>query len=59
MLDMKSKSSGKSWTDLAEDAARKTDPEKLSRIVEELCGVLDKRQALDHLHSDPQANKSA
>ena len=33
------------WRDLAEQASKETDPEKLARIVEELCGALDLRAA--------------
>ena len=54
-----SKSSEKDWRDLAAAASREYDPEKLGRIIEELCGVLDKRQAQKQSQNAPPAKKSA
>lgn len=33
------------WRDLAAAASAETDPEKLGKLIEELCSALDKRQA--------------
>ena len=57
MAEMKSKSSEKDWRDLAAAATRETDPEKLGRIIEELCGALD--QAQKQSQTVPPAKKSA
>lgn len=57
MSEMKSKSSEKGWRYLAAAASRETDPEKLYRIVEELCGVLDKTRKQSQ--TTPPAKKSA
>lgn len=53
------KSSERDWRDLAADATKETDPEKLVRIIEELCGALDKRQAQKQSQTASPAKKSA
>lgn len=57
MAEIQSKPSEKDWRELAAAATRETDPEKLCRIIEELCGVLDKRRAQSQII--PPAKKSA
>jgi hypothetical protein len=32
------------WRELAEQATKETDPQKPTKIIEELCGVLDLRK---------------
>jgi hypothetical protein len=59
MSEMKSKSSEKDWRDLATAASRETDPEKLTQIVAELCGALDKRQAQKQSQTAPPTKNSA
>jgi hypothetical protein len=59
MAEMQSKPSEKDWRDLAVVATRETNPEKMCRIIEELCGVLDKRRAQQQSQTDPPAKKSA
>jgi len=56
MSEMKSNTSEKNWRDLAA-ASRETDPEKLCRIIEELCGALDK--ARKQSQTTPLTKKSA
>jgi hypothetical protein len=38
------KSTPHTWHDLAEQATKESDPEKLMEIIEELCGVLQMRE---------------
>jgi len=38
------KSTPHTWHDLAKQATREADPEKLMEIIEELCGVLQMRE---------------
>ena len=42
------------WRDLAERASKETNPEKLVRFVEELCGVLELREAERHAKPTPK-----
>ena len=56
---MKPKFPEKSWRELAAAATRETDPEKLCRMVEELCGALDKRQAEKQSLTTAPTKKSA
>ena len=49
------------WQELASEAAKETDPEKLMRIVQDLCSLLDgekKPPASSHAMADP-SQKSA
>ena len=59
MAEIKSKSSEKDWRDLAAAAASEADPEKLGRIIKELCAVLDKSQARKQPQAAPPVKKSA
>ena len=59
MSEMKSKSSEKEWREIAEQAAKETNPQKLVRMVEELCGVLDKRNQQNQQRITPSVKKSA
>lgn len=54
-----SKPSERDWREIAEQATKETNPEKLVRIVEELCGALDKRNQQNQSQSTPRVKKSA
>jgi hypothetical protein len=41
------------WIELAERASQETDPEKLMRIIEELCRVLDRETVPDSAQVRP------
>ena len=58
MAEMQSKFLEKDWRDLAAAATRESDPEKLGRIIEELCGALDKCHAPKQSQTNPPAKKS-
>lgn len=41
------KPTDKPWQEIALEASRETDPEKLMEVIEELCGALDKKRNKD------------
>ena len=55
----KSKFSDRDWREIAEQAAKEMNPQKLARIVEELCTALDKRNSQNQLRSYTTERKSA
>lgn len=59
MSEKTSKSSERDWREIAEEATKETNPEKLFRMVEELCGALDKRNQQNQSRSTPPVKKSA
>ena len=59
MSQQKSKSCERDWREIAEEAAKETDPGKLARVIEELCGALDKRNPQNQLRTDAPDSKSA
>jgi hypothetical protein len=59
MSEKKSISSEKDWREIAEQAAKETNPQKLARMVGELCGALDKRNQHNQSQSTPPIKKSA
>lgn len=50
MSEKTSKSSEREWHEIAEEAAKETNPQKLLRMVEELCSALDKRNQQNQSH---------
>ena len=48
------------WADLAEQASKEIDPQKLSALVEQLCVAIDKKPGLNGdapaIHADSQLN---
>lgn len=50
---------GQRLREIAAEAANETNPEKLSRIIKELCDALDKRHPQNQVRSDMLDRKSA
>jgi hypothetical protein len=54
-----SRSCERDWREIAEEAAKETNPERLSQIVKQLCNALDKRSTQNQLRRDTPNRESA
>ena len=59
MSQQKPRCSDKDWREIAAEAANETDPEKLGRIIKELCDALDKSHPQNRVPGDMLERKSA
>ena len=55
----KSNGSDKDWREIAAEVVSETNPEKLGRIINELCDALDKRHRPNQVRSDMPDRQSA